>query len=147
MSVTVYCKLKIFAGKQFIRWFFSVVLMNKKCVKKCNSLGITVGVGQSKFRYNIVYFDKKRSLHKEILSEVVKMIVVTWDHCISVILGQQTGDNKGLSAMNPIPPWFKCTLVRSVTPTVVTLCVCYSLLFCFTAFSWLLQPRQPCWGK
>ena len=29
MSVTVYGKLKIFAGKQFIRLFFSVVLMNK----------------------------------------------------------------------------------------------------------------------
>ena len=61
-------------------------------------------LSDSKFRYNIVYFDKKRSLHKEILSEVVKMIVVTRDDCISVILGQQTGDNKGLSAMNPIPP-------------------------------------------
>ena len=29
MNVTVYSKLKIFAGKQFIGYFFSVVLMNK----------------------------------------------------------------------------------------------------------------------
>ena len=67
--------------------FFSVVLMNKKCVKKCNSsLGITVGVGQYEFRYNIVNFVKKRSVPKEILSEaevsVVKMVVITRDDCI-----------------------------------------------------------------
>ena len=63
---------------------FSVILMNKKCVKKCVSLlGITVGVGNCKFHYNIVNFDKKRSVPKEIPLEVevsdVKMIVVTWD--------------------------------------------------------------------
>ena len=34
MKITVYGKLKIFASKQFIGYFFSVVLMNKKNVLK-----------------------------------------------------------------------------------------------------------------
>ena len=63
---------------------FSVVLMNLKCVKKCiSSPGITVGVRQCEFRYNIVNFDKKRSVPNEIPSEVevsgVKMIGITRD--------------------------------------------------------------------
>ena len=33
MNVTVYSKVKFFAGKQFIGYFFSVVLMTKKCVR------------------------------------------------------------------------------------------------------------------
>ena len=49
-------------------------------------LGITVGVGKCEFCYNIVNFDKKRSVPKEIPSEVevsiVKMIVITRDNCI-----------------------------------------------------------------
>ena len=60
--------------------------MNKKCVKKCiSSPGITVRVGQCEFRYNIVNFHKKRSVPKEIPSEVevsvVKMILITRDYC------------------------------------------------------------------
>ena len=66
---------------------FSVVLMNKKCVKKCiPSPGVTISVGWCEFRYNIVNFDKKRSVPNEIPSEVevsvVKMIVITQDDCI-----------------------------------------------------------------
>ena len=62
--------------------------MNKKCVKKCiSSPGITVGVGQCEFPYNIVNFHKKRSFPKEIQSEVevsiVKVIVITRDDCIA----------------------------------------------------------------
>ena len=69
------------------RMNFSVVLMNKNYVQKCNLLPkITVGVGYCEFRYNIVNFDKKRSFPKEIPSEVevsvVKMIVITQDDCI-----------------------------------------------------------------
>ena len=46
MSVMFYVKLKFFVGIQFFDDFFFVVLMNKKCVKKCNSSpGITVSVG------------------------------------------------------------------------------------------------------
>ena len=59
---------------------FSVVLMNKNCVQKCNS-SPKIGVGQCEFRYNIVNFDKERSVPKEIPSEVevsvVKMFVIT----------------------------------------------------------------------
>ena len=61
---------------------FSVVLMNKKCVKKCNLLpGITLGVGSvNSVKVN---FDKKRSVSNEIPSEVevsiVKMIVIKRD--------------------------------------------------------------------
>ena len=85
MNVTVYGTLKIFAGKQFIGFFF-LVLMNKKCVKKCiSSPVITVGVGKCEFRYNIVNFHKKRSVPKEIPSEVevsvIKMIVIMRDDC------------------------------------------------------------------
>ena len=52
--------------------------------KKSNSSpGITV-----EFRYNIVNFDKKRSVPKEIPSEVevsvVKMIVITRDNCMYI---------------------------------------------------------------
>ena len=66
------------------RMNFSVVLMNKICVQKCNSSPkITVSVGYCEFRYNIVNFDKERSVPKEIPSEievsVVKMIVITQD--------------------------------------------------------------------
>ena len=86
MNVTVYGKLKIFVGKQFIGLFFSVILMNKICVKNCiSSPGITIRVGKCEFRYNIVNFHKKLSVPKEIPSEVevsvVKMIVITQDDC------------------------------------------------------------------
>ena len=68
------------------RMNFSVVLMNKNCVQKCNSSPkITVCVGYCEFRYNIVNFDKKRSVPKEIPSEVevsfIKMIVITREEC------------------------------------------------------------------
>ena len=61
--------------------------MNKKCVEKCiSSPGITVGVGYCEFHYKIVNFHKKRSIPKEIPSEVevsvVKMLVITRDDCI-----------------------------------------------------------------
>ena len=37
------------------------------CKKKCSlSPGITVGVGQCKFHYNIVNFDKKRSVPNDL---------------------------------------------------------------------------------
>ena len=66
---------------------FSVVLRNKKCVKKCSlSPGITSGVGECEFHYNIVKFDKKRSIHYEIPLDIevsiVKMIVIMRDDCI-----------------------------------------------------------------
>ena len=75
---------------------FSVILMNKKNVsEKCSSLpGITVDVRQCKFRYNIINFDKKRSVPQEILSEVevsvVKMNILSWDNSI-FLLSVQTG--------------------------------------------------------
>ena len=66
--------------------FFSVVLMNKKGVKKCISLPeITVGVRYCEFRYNIANFHTKRSVRKEIPSEVevsvVKIIIIKRDDC------------------------------------------------------------------
>ena len=68
------------------RMNFSVVLMNKNCVQKCNLSKINVGVGNCAFHYNVVNFDKKRSVPKEIPSEVevsvVQMIVITRDDCI-----------------------------------------------------------------
>ena len=62
--------------------------MNNKCVKKCIlSPGITVG--QCEFCFNVVNFHMKRSVPKEIPSEVevslVKMIVITWDNCITIM--------------------------------------------------------------
>ena len=69
------------------RMKFTVVLMNNNSVQKCNSSPkITVGVEYCEFHYNIVNFDKKISVPKEIPSEVevsvVKMIVITRDDCI-----------------------------------------------------------------
>ena len=85
MSVTIYSKLKFFAGKQLLDEFFCRLKI-KNCVQKCNSSPkITVGVGQCEFRYNIVNFNKKRSGPKEIPLEVevsvVKMIVISQDDC------------------------------------------------------------------
>ena len=73
--------------------------MNKKCVKKCiSSPGITVGVGQCEFPYNIVNFHKKRSFPKEIQSEVevsiVKVIVITRDDCIAFKLANMVQDSQ-----------------------------------------------------
>ena len=72
------------------RMNFSVVLMNKNCVQKCSSSPkITVRVGYCEFRHKIVNFDKKRSVPKEILSEVevsvVKMIFITRDDCTYIV--------------------------------------------------------------
>ena len=60
--------------------------MKKKMGKKyTSSPGITVGVGKCEFRYNVVNIQKKRSVLKEIPSEVnisiVKMIVTILDDC------------------------------------------------------------------
>ena len=87
MSVTVYGKLNFFFKVNNYRMNFSVVLVNKDCVQKCSlSPKIIVGVGWCKFRYNIVNFDKKRSVPKEnpleVEVSVVKMIVITGDDCI-----------------------------------------------------------------
>ena len=86
MSVTVYGKLEVFVGKQFIRFFFSVVLMDKKCVKNAvhcqESLSVSDSVNSIII---IVNFDKKRSVPKEIPLDVkvsiVKMIVIMQDDC------------------------------------------------------------------
>ena len=67
--------------------------MNKKCVKKCISsppVKTTNGEADLKDSANsvLVNFHKKRSVPKEIPSEVevsvVKTIVITWDDCITM---------------------------------------------------------------
>ena len=62
--------------------------------KKCISWpGITVGVGLCEFRYNIVNCHAKRSVPKEIPSEVevsvVKTIVITRDDCMAKSLDHE----------------------------------------------------------
>ena len=64
---------------------------SKNYVQKSNLLPkIAVAVGQCEFRYNIVNFDKKSCVPKEIPSEVkvsvVQMIVIMRDDCISKYL-------------------------------------------------------------
>ena len=61
--------------------------MCKKCI---SSPGITEGVGQCEFHYNIVNFHQKRSIPKAIPSEVevsvVKLIVITQDDCTCICI-------------------------------------------------------------